>query len=260
MGRLNEGRDSPGVPANPAPTGSQSRTVRDGDHPAEPVKGPARRRRDGDHPAEPVKGPARRRRDGDHPAEPVKVGSALELGELAKRVNELEITLAAITRTLAGPPTESAIQVDLCIAVDYGKVVGQIGEALRTGENRAVDAPDLKSFMDGLLGSVQRAGVETVLLAANEILRDPSSVKILRELAERPPPPIEMADRVTEEITPLDGPGPSALGLLVLAGALLLAAGVVIPVFAPVIAESILTNEVAIAATAISVAALIKDS
>lgn len=183
--------------------------------------------------------------------------------DLAKRVNDLAATLADITSALTGAPAEPAAKVDLAKTVKRGKaVVGQIDEALRSGESLPVDVADLKSVMDDLLRSVQRSGAEQVIRAANEVVRDPTSLKILRKLADGAPQLTEVADQVTEKITPSAGAARPALGTLVLAGALLLAAvgaGVVIPLLAPTaIAESVLTNEVAIAAVAVGVAALIK--
>lgn len=137
-------------------------------------------------------------------------------------------------------------------------MVDQIGEALGSAEWHPVDAPDPKSFTDGLLESVQRAGVELVTGAANQLVRDPRSLKVLLKVAGLSPQPTELADRVAKQITPSDGAGRPTLGQLALASALLLTVGGVVPFIAPA-AEIILTNEVAILAIVISVAPLIKE-
>jgi hypothetical protein len=179
--------------------------------------------------------------------------------DLAKRVTDLEATLAAITSTLNETP-ESAAQVNLGKAVERGKAT--IDEAMRSGEWDPVDAV-LESFMLRAR-FVQRAEAEQVDHAVKELLR--AHLEELRTLTrmDRPPQLTEVVDRVTGKITSSDGGAGPALGSLVLAGALVFAAltaGAAIPLLLPTAtaAESVLTNEVAIVAVAVSVATLIKD-
>ena len=189
------------------------------------------------------------------------VSDVLPLSDLEKRVEDLERTLAALTKT-----PESAAEVDVDKAVELGKAtVGNINEAMRPGQCHEVDAQDLKLLLDYVLKVVRSMGVEPIGAAANEVLRDASSLETLRTLAktDRPPALTGPVDQVAGEITPSDGADRPELDLLVLAGALLLAAaaGAVLPLItASVITEAIFTNEVAIAAITVSVAALMKPS
>ena len=179
--------------------------------------------------------------------------------DLEERVKDLEDTLAAWTET-----PEPTAHVNVAKAVELGKeTVGNINEAIRPGQRHTVDAQLLRSFIDDVvLEVVRRVGAETIGAAANEVLRDPSSRKKLSTLTtDRPRELTGLGDQVTGDITPSDGADRPELSLLVLAGALLLAAGVVLPLIpAAIAAETILTNEVAIAAVTVSVAALMKHS
>jgi hypothetical protein len=181
--------------------------------------------------------------------------------DLEKRVKYLEAALSALPET-----PESAARVDVDEVVELGKAaVGNINEAMRPGQWLTVDERDLRRLIDAVLVAVRSVGVGPVGEAADAFLRDASSSQTLRRLTEteRPPELTGLADRVTGKITPSDGAAGPALGPLVLAGALLLAAaaGVVLPLIAAsAIPEIILTNEVAIAAVAVGVAALMKHS
>ncbi len=194
----------------------------------------------------------------------VRPRSWREPAYLRKRVEDLETTLAAITLAAStsastGPPTEPAAQVDHGKAVKHAQNArAEINKALQSGEWRPVDEQDLESFMRGLvLVSTQSAGAETIGKWANEFLGDRTYVKTLQKLTERSPQLTDMADRVTDKITAPDEPGRSALRPLVLAAALLITAGIVLPFAAPVI-EPVFTNELAIAGLVVGLAALNK--
>jgi hypothetical protein len=102
-------------------------------------------------------------------------------------------------------------------------------------------------------------GIETVTYAADEILSDRSSAETLRRAADHVRPLIDMADRVAETIEPTDPTRRVALRWWILAGAILLAAGVAaVPLIGSVTAEIVLTNELAFAAVAAALAALLK--
>ena len=188
--------------------------------------------------------------------------STPELRDLEKRVKVLEKDLEAALSALTKAP-ESAARVDVDEAVKLGKAtVGNLNEAMRPGQWHTLDERELRLYIDVVLVAFRSVGVGPIEEAANALLRDASSSEILRRLTERERPPelTGLVDRVTGEIPPSDGAARPALGPLVLAGALLLAAGVVLPLIAAATIEIILTNEVAIAAVVVGVAALMKHS
>jgi hypothetical protein len=124
-----------------------------------------------------------------------------------------------------------------------------------------VNEQQLELFVCRMFSVVDKVGIETVTHAANEVVRDLVNAETLLQLPEETTPDLtEMVERVTSRITPSDGKGSRALRRLVLAGALLLAVGasIFIPLIAPVAAEVILANEVAVASVTVTVATLLR--
>jgi hypothetical protein len=82
-------------------------------------------------------------------------------------------------------------------------------------------------------------------------------MQALRFIAESHDRRSEAASRVIDQIPQPETAG-RPIGLLLLAAALLLAAGVAVPILAGAAAETILANEIAVAALVVGVAALLK--
>jgi hypothetical protein len=81
----------------------------------------------------------------------------------------------------------------------------------------------------------------------------------LRHIAEEPDLQSEAARRLIGKTPPTGNTGRALNKRLILAAALLLAAGIAVPVLAGATAEIILTNELAIAALVVAVAAMLRS-
>jgi hypothetical protein len=79
--------------------------------------------------------------------------------------------------------------------------------------------------MDTLLHAIEKVGTETTVRAAEEIMRDRSSAEIMRMISENLGPPADVASQVAAKMEPTDGTRRRKLGWWILAGAILLAAG-----------------------------------
>jgi hypothetical protein len=144
------------------------------------------------------------------------------------------------------------------------EILGLINDNIQSGTLGQVEATELELFAHRIvLGTIQLVGDEQLVLVVQEILRDRSTWETLRQMAEIAPQLSAVANQVTDEIVPAGHPSHDWLSPLVLGGAVILlaaSAGVILPLLAGSIAETILANEVAIAAVAVGAAALIKRS
>jgi hypothetical protein len=168
-----------------------------------------------------------------------------------------------VVRVAPGEVAELVIKVEPGEAAELGKAkVRQIKESMQSKELHQVTEQELELFIRRMLTSVEKVGIETITRTANEVVRDHFSTETLLKIPEQTTSHLtEMAERVTSRITPPDGTGRRSLRRLVLAAALLLALGasIFVPLIAPVAAQIILANEIAVATLTATVATLIKD-
>jgi hypothetical protein len=176
---------------------------------------------------------------------------------LAENVRSL---LAAVTERPVGAQAGTVTNVKIRIVVEIGTTkLAHVGEVVQSGMWKPVAPPELEDFTNKILSAIEAVGIETVTHTADEILNDRPSAETLRRAADHVRPLIDMVNRIAETIEPTDPTRRVALRWWILAGAILLAAGVAaIPLIGSVAAEIVLTNELALAAAAAALAALLK--
>jgi len=186
-------------------------------------------------------------------------GSAVEpgVGLLAENIRSI---LAAITERPVGARVEPVAHVELGKVVEVGATeLAHVGEVAQSEQWQTVGPRELEDFTNKVLSAIEAAGIETVTHAVHEILRDhPFSAETLRRVAEQAGPLRDIADSVAETIEPTDSTRRHALGLWILGGAILLAAGVAAVALIGSVAEMVLTNELALAAAVGALAALLR--
>ena len=181
----------------------------------------------------------------------------LGTGQLTENVRSI---LAAITDRPVGARPGLVTHVELGIVVEVGTTkLAHVGEVVQSGLWQPVGQRELEDFTNKVLTAIEAVGIETVSHAADEILRDRSRTDTLRKAAQQVGPLSDMADRAAEKLEPTDPTRRRALRWWILAGAILLAAGVAaVALVGSVTAEIVLTNELALAAVAAALAALLK--
>jgi hypothetical protein len=162
------------------------------------------------------------RRFGWGPGEPTGIRGSHE-GEVFGGIHAM---VAEFSSTTSGKPIE-AIKLDPRLLAESGKQkLSTIGEKVQHWQAISVDPSDLEDLMGNILRVVQSAGDEAIARAAENIVRDPASLEVLRDLAENVGRLTELATQVAERITPSESAGGQHFFWWVLAGAILLGLGV----------------------------------
>ena len=195
---------------------------------------------------------------GDSPPRERSAPPSEQFGDLT---GEIRLIVEATPNSLPWKPQEFIVRIEPREVAELGKAkVYQIRQSMQSKEIHQVTEQELELFMRRMLPTFRKVGMETVTRIANEIVNDNSSAETLLEIPEQRTDCLtELVERVTNRITPPDSKERGGLRRLVLAGALLLAAGasIFIPLIAPVAAQVILANEIAVATLTVTVAALI---
>jgi hypothetical protein len=133
------------------------------------------------------------------------------------------------------------------------ELLASVQDDITAGEQGHDDQAQLERLISLTLEVIRRGRGEEIARAISDLARDPATMQALRLIAES-----EAGSHLTDQIPKAETTSRS-LGILFLAGALLLAAGVAVPILAAgVVAETILANEIAVAALIVAVAALRK--
>ena len=122
----------------------------------------------------------------------------------------------------------------------------------------SIDDAELEALITAVVTAVRQAGSGPIGEAVRAATSDPAIFRTLRRIADDPGLSPEAIRNATRKARLSGGAASTADGKLIIALILLLAAGIAVPLLAGAAAEVILTNEVAIAALAVSVAALRK--
>jgi hypothetical protein len=123
----------------------------------------------------------------------------------------------------------------------------------------SIDSAELEALVTAVVTALREAGSGPIRETVRAVTSDPAIFKTLRRIADDPGLSPETISNVTRNIRLSGGAASTADGKLIIAAlVLLLAAGIAVPLLAKAAAETILTNEVAISALAVSIAALRK--
>jgi hypothetical protein len=157
-------------------------------------------------------------------------------------------------------PTEGALsEHGRAIVVELHKILNGAAPGAAARETSEFDETKLLTLMDIVLSGAGKAGHRAVeCIIEKGAPEGSSSLRCLHEIAASAQPPQGLTDRVTERLkrAGTDQPG---MCCLVIAGAIALSAGVAVPLLADATAEIVLTNEIAIAALVVAIAALRGD-
>jgi hypothetical protein len=173
--------------------------------------------------------------------------------------------LAVLESTEAPTGPDPGRQVTPSLPEEVSAAVRKIlGPATDSSHEREpsppIDGAELEALVTAVLTALREAGRGPIGEAVRAATSDPAIFRALRRIADDPGLSNESIRNVTQNARLSGAAASTAEGKLIIAALiLLLAAGIAVPLLAGAATEVILTNEIAIAALAVSVAALRKE-